>query len=419
MTYSEPAARHAVLAISSLYEKFSARPLELEFEPRDEGNDFAIKHYNSAIKHIVTPRVSDGSMDTVLLVCILFICIEFLRGNTRAAISHVSHGIMLLNSSKASSDLVSVFRHLSIFPYFFGGGVSTLPVLEHAESLPTYGSSFEELSRAKGSLDSLLSRSIRLVRTADHHRLGIGPELQPLEFAVWDQQRLDEDLDRWWCAFSIFREGFQPAHAHEATFLMLEVRWLVAKIWTNTCLSPDETVYDAHMDKFLRIVEIAQVAGTASMTQGPRFTFGMGFSPLLHFVVIKCRHLKPRLAALTLMKTLSCQRETLWDVVTMHAVGTRTIEIEHGIEITPDETETLQMVGESEMTLPEDRLRIRDNALGAALNVRICDDGTKVVRRRICFLVRSLSGGVEARHDWVTMKEPGKLSNLQQGLVTA
>ncbi|KND90077.1 putative transcriptional regulatory protein C15D4.02 [Tolypocladium ophioglossoides CBS 100239] len=408
VTYSEPAARHAVLAISSLYEAFGARQLELEFAPPHDGNEFAIKHYNSAIRHIVTPHASSGSIDTVLLVCVLFICIEFLRGDAKAAISHVSHGISLLNSSKARSDIVSTFRHLAIFPYSITGDAATFPVLEDAHLPPTSGGSFEDLFQAQGSLDSLLSRSVRLVRTSEHHRLGLGPELQSLESAAWDQRRFDGDLDAWWSAFSISREGFQLPDPHEATLLTLEVRWLAAKILTSTCLSPDETIYDAHMDRFRRIVEIATqeqaTRTTTSPTKSPKFTFVMGFCPVLYFVVVKCRHLKLRLAALTLMKTLPCPRETLWDAVTLHAIGTRMIEIEHGIEVTPDEIKTLQSMDESELALPEDGKRIRDSTLEAGLDVRKGDGGTRVVRRKIRFLVRSWNGSIEAMHDWVTMK---------------
>jgi hypothetical protein len=48
--------------------------MELESEPKHDGNDFAIQHYNKAIKHIIMPR--EANLDTVLLVCILLVCIE-------------------------------------------------------------------------------------------------------------------------------------------------------------------------------------------------------------------------------------------------------------------------------------------------------------------------------------------------------
>lgn len=403
VVYSEPAVKHAVLSISSLYEKFSVQQMELESEPVHDGNDFAIQHYNKAIKHIILPR--EASLDTVLLVCILFVCIESLRGNTQTAITHVSHGISLLNSSQAKSELVSVFCHLGVFPHFFGGGdVSTIPVID--TKYLAYEGYFTDLSQAQEPLDSLLLRSVRLVRMTDHHRFGIGPELQPLASAILDQRLLDVDLEKWWSAFSGFRDGFQTGTKHEVTLLLLEMRWLVAKVWTNTCLNSDETVYDSHLDKFNRIIELAkhaQVIGNFDTAKSTKFSFVMGFSPLLHFVVLKCRYLKLRLDALTLMTTLSCPRETLWDSDTMQAIGTRITEIKHGIEVTPHETTRLQGTEESELALPADRQRIIDSALEAAIEVSTHTDGRKIMRRRIRILVQGCSGGIETLRDWVTM----------------
>ncbi|OAQ59611.1 C6 zinc finger domain-containing protein [Pochonia chlamydosporia 170] len=369
MVHSEPATRHAVLAISSLYENFDDTALQLHRSNRQAGtdtvDDFAIQHYNAAISHLISPQTScPADINTVLLVCILFTCIEFLRGDTESAISHSQHGISLLNSgTDVKPELVRVFRHLSIFPYFFGGEISTFPVLNDAQ---TVADTFDTLDEALESLDWLLARAVRLVRASDFHRLGIGEESQPLEAVLHEQLTLEIDLDAWWTTFSSIRSGNNSEQA--MTLLILEMRWLVCKIWANTCLASHETIYDEHLDKFTRIVEMATQAQTLMESVGDsihhKFMFVMGFCPLLYFVVIKCRVLRLRLGALSLLKALSYIRETLWDASTLYAVGRRIVELEHGMG-----------EGEAAESVP-DEVRVRDSAVEAG------DDG-----RRLCLLV--------------------------------
>ncbi|KZZ91137.1 C6 zinc finger domain protein [Moelleriella libera RCEF 2490] len=401
MTHSEPATRHAVLAISSLYEHFDDG--DVYCLPR-RSNDFAIQHYNAAIQLLISPHTSKKSpadLNTVLLVCILFTCIEFLRGDPESAISHSQHGISLLNSGKdIKPELVRVFRHLSIFPYFFGGQISTFPVLNDAQVL---GGDFVTAEEALESLDWLLSRAVRLVRASDYHRLGVGKEAQPLEAILLEQTQLEADLDLWWLTFSRLRR--QSIEVQDTmTLLILEMRWLVCSIWADTCLSPHEMIYDGHVDKFQRIIAMATHAQSVlehyhASSIHHKFMFIMGFCPLLYFVVTKCRFFKLRLRALSLLRTLSYMRETLWDASTLYAIGKRIVELEHGIHmLTPDEVDGGGCHLEG-MCLPRDELRVRDSAMEADLDVREIH-GRLEVRRRICFLVWGPEG-IERLYDWL------------------
>jgi hypothetical protein len=343
MVHAEPATRHAVLAISLLYEDFG-------HDPSSPGaqSDVAIRHYNAAISHLVGPQTScPADLNTVLLVCILFTCIEFLRGDAESAISHSQHGISLLNSgTQVKPELARVFRHLSIFPYFFGGQVSSFPVLNDTLDLVAFSTPDQALE----SLDRLLARAVRLVRASDHHRLGIGQAAQPLETVVDEQRALQQDLDSWRAAF----DRLQTPVDLQLTHHVLETRWLVCKIWAATCLSPSETIYDEHVDDFTRIVDIARLVQTHAAWVHHKFMFVMGFCPLLYFVVAKCRILKLRRAALSLLRELSCVREALWDADTLYAIGERIVEIEHRLdpELVPDEARVrdsaMEMEGQGE-----------------------------------------------------------------------
>ncbi|KID72971.1 Aspercryptin biosynthesis cluster-specific transcription regulator [Metarhizium brunneum] len=398
MVHAEPATRHAVLAISWLYENFGDGGAE---ETRQGGrpgaDDFAIQHYNAAISHLIGPQTScPADINTVLLVCILFTCIEFLRGDTESAISHSQHGISLLNSAAdIRPELVRVFRHLAIFPYFFGGDVSTFPALLDAQPAAV---GVDTLDAALESLDCLLARAVRLVRATDDHRLGMGAREQPPEAVVHEKRSLEGDLDAWWSALEELRRGgdhLVSEHHAPATLLVLEMRWLVCRIWASTCLALDETVYDDHGDGFARIVDVAAraeaLAGTP--TRRGKFMFVMGFGPLLYFAVAKCRFLGLRLRALSLLGRLSCVRETLWDASTLYATGKRIVEIEHGIgELTPEQVDA-GGVG-MDQDVPPDEARVRDSA------VEDGDGEGDAAKRRVCFLVLGREG-IERMYDWV------------------
>jgi hypothetical protein len=71
--YHEPAVRHGVVAIGSLHEMF-----EHQTVMSDANKAFALKEYNLAIRHLLTPLPPNGErrIDVCLITCILFICFE-------------------------------------------------------------------------------------------------------------------------------------------------------------------------------------------------------------------------------------------------------------------------------------------------------------------------------------------------------
>lgn len=82
----EPAVRHALSCISSLYEGLDGRSSSLLKTSQEK---FAITQYNMALGYLTDPKVDQA---IVLLVCLLFICIETIRGNKNMAIQHCRHG---------------------------------------------------------------------------------------------------------------------------------------------------------------------------------------------------------------------------------------------------------------------------------------------------------------------------------------
>ncbi|KAH8807395.1 hypothetical protein F5884DRAFT_341421 [Xylogone sp. PMI_703] len=396
---AEPAVRYAVLAISSLYETFDDSVLYEGDNPAS--HCVAIRHYNNAIRHITTS--SNAQPETVILISALFVCIEFLLGNVEAAINHCRHGIHILNSSSSSSELSAVFRRLSVFPFFFGATLSNFPLLSSPACFADW--LFETNSQAQESLDWLMSRTTRLVRAADPYRLGMISTSKYISSIARKQQRLSRQLDIWSSAFSRVKDKLTQ---NKILHRILEMQYLLCKIWVDICLDREETACDAHVGEFERIINIAreEADSRANPAIKPvKFIFNMGFSPLLHFVAIKCRQLHLRLNSLSLMKALSSSRESLWDAPVMYAIGMRIIEIEHGIELTPERVDVLLKEANGLGSSPAAGLRIRDSVLGEHRHVHTNYQNVKTIRRGICFIVPNPSGtGVQPMHDWICLQ---------------
>lgn len=403
LAMQESAVRHAVLAISWLYERFD--PLSYSSSSPDQHGP-AIRHYNKALGQVATSTHFDA--DTVLLISVLFTCIEFLSGNAMAAIDHCRHGIHILKSMRrASPDISLIFRHLSIFPFFFGATASDFPLLPS----PEYSSQhIDTLPQAAATLDCLMSRSVRFLRAFDSYRLGT-VEMAELPCSLTTMENdLCQGLERWHRDFANFIPDTEPSNENRALLRSLKMRWLVCDIWIRIASSRDETCCDAYQDQFECIVALAREETTSRTLPGTSkpsvFKFEMGLAPLLHFVVLKCRFLPLRLEALALTRTLGCARESLWDAVLMYAIGSRIIEWEHGIELSPRLSEGELQHTHLEHVLPGDNQRIRDMYLEEEIQVHVNYGGAKVTRRRIAFFVRrDAEAQVKIARDWIYLPE--------------
>lgn len=394
---TEPAVRDAMVAVSTLYEVFGMQ--EHGQAPDLFSNEVATRHYNSAIQHMVS---NAPNPDVILLVCLLFICIEFIRNDPVVAITHVSHGASLLELSTLRSDLGSVFDHLSIFPHFFGQQPSVIETF-HGEVEDLAGQ-FPTMFEARQKLDGLLRRAVCLVQRANQLRLSTEVDPQAFKLTILARQCTEKDLHTWGQRFSGILAGAGPGHKFQAR--LLEIQWLVATIWTNTCSEKDEMVYDAHKSGFERILRLATSAKNArdmSKTRNDaKFSFSMGFCPLLHFVVLKCRFLSLRLRALELMASLSLQREAMWDRTMTLAIATRIIEVEHGLDLSVGSSITFKAL-QDEDSLPRDEQRIRDNMLESETYVHHGQHGKTIRKQKIRLLVKDNAGGAKCINDWITL----------------
>ncbi|KAH8198353.1 hypothetical protein TruAng_007450 [Truncatella angustata] len=341
----EPAVRHSVIAISSLYER---RQIDDKSNVGLQVDCFALQHYNAAIHEMQNM----DNQPLVLLVCILFICIEFLQLNKTAAMQHCKHGVKLLQdlSSKyswAEEYLVPIFRHLNVFPFFFGGPSDFPELVAANEPVPTTFGSFAE---ARSMLDTIFSRSMRLVRQGDQLRFGDPDHRQPQPELLAEQASILEYLSRWQIAFMsvtrdlsvpaspmVWHDNFGVRSSQQLLETFLSINYESCEILTKLALINNEVECDSCLDGYRSIIRQAANIDTISdcfeerVPNQPQFVFELGFLPFLSNVALKCRDMKTRLAAMRMTRSLGMRQEGLFDGCSTYALARRTIEIEHGI----------------------------------------------------------------------------------------
>ncbi|KAK0621013.1 hypothetical protein B0T14DRAFT_522566 [Immersiella caudata] len=327
----EPAVRHAVAAISSLYECLgTARS--------PHRNTFALQQYNRAIAELVTATPDEA---VILFVCILMICVELLQGDIKAAINHCRHGVTILNKSSVLPTtrdlLLPIFCRLSISPYFFAS--SSPPMFSLLAGLKLPDDDFARhsnlnTSQLRSALEVLTYRGARLMRIGIESRRSDSPILPD---NLSEQRQLRISFQHWSAAFQRFQDS--PAAATMTqTCTLLEVKRLIVGIWIDCALDPNESSYDRHIDTFRSMVNLsATVLESASpppaQPRRSKFTFEMGFLPLLYFVSVKCRCLYTRVAALRIIRSLSASRENLWDADSSFRIGKRIVLLENGVDV--------------------------------------------------------------------------------------
>ncbi|KAK5625945.1 hypothetical protein RRF57_001661 [Xylaria bambusicola] len=388
----ESVVRHSVIALASLYEQVDNHRDSTTPLPDD---NLVLSHYNSAIQHLKTTK----NESLVLLVCVLFVCIEFLRGNRAAATVHSRHGISILRRVEetypwAKEHLSPIFRRLSVLPFFFLDPERSGPVLLCLDdAIP----SFSSFSEAQFYLDGILGRTIRLIRRSDVYRLGHMRHKNVSPSILTERDLTRTLLETWYSHFVQLEyksPGLGLAPIHRCNMIM---KYHLYRVWTENSFELDETAYDKWLDTFRAMIELLNSVKPSDSSRTLKFTFEMGFIPLLFFVAMKCRCLETRLRALSLMKQLAAVKESLWELVAMFASAKRLIEIEHGAILTDDG----RLSGEPSCPgLPPDEMRIRDVSTGSHSVVQTIN-GKEVVGRSGGFFMLTVEDRIYIRSEFL------------------
>lgn len=395
----EPSVRHSLVAISSLYEDFhykgkAARQLQ--------SNAFALQHYNAAIESL---RKLDNE-PLILLVCVLFVCIETLQNNRAAAMQHIAHGIVILERIGGAYPwtmeyLSPIFRRLSIFPLFFGGPNNNFPSMSGLEArIPQ---SFTTFAEAQYHMDGIVCRASRFIRQGDAYRYGqhVSDPVDPDLLAY--QLKLKQAIDDWHASFSKLAKSLDLSEYRDMACSTVMSRYRISRLWALAAFEKREVFYDDYISDLKEAVDQAVDHGNRERDKlasraRPRFTFETGFLPMVLFSVMRCRDLRTRLKGLGWLRDCGSGRENMWEAEQMYPVCRRLVEIEHDIVLDQHN----QPIGQVDWdVLPPEESRSKDFGSSPTLVCQKDADGREVWGRLASYAMRTADGVVWTRKEFI------------------
>ena len=359
LSHSEPAIRHAVSAVSVIH-----RDVETSMNSPSgytTANPAAVQEWNAAMQALSTRIASQPNSNLVPLVCcLIFTCIEFLKGNVDSALVHVQSGFKILamvrntiqaegdqNTTYSDEDIKAIEEH--IVPMF--SRLNTLCTLFGRDTPPVIAITDQDdetltsIAHARQRLYEAMDPAIRFIRSAGRRAEGF--ELTMEDFI--EQIKLQTALETWRRDFESLLERLEredKAVNHQAVNLLF-VQFLVVHTWLAVCTTAEETAIDAYTPAFLELVDRAEQV-TKSFTGHSKpdpMSFDMQIIGPLYYTAVKCRDPALRRRALQLLK-LAPRREGLWNAHHAFVTARRVIELEEG-------------VGRNEYGLPEESGRLR------------------------------------------------------------
>lgn len=365
LSHSESSIRHAVLAISIIYQdvESSLQHPAGYVNSNPEGQ----REWNTAIKSLSTRiQVRPNSHLVSLVCCLLFTCIEFLKGNIESSLLHVQSGFNILaairhNSDSgfaiSSHDLQAVEDH--VVPIF--SSLNVLCSLAARMMPPMYAPAAEEDSPHQNFTDSrrrLIGLSDTCIRFI--HDASIKAAMFQIDFNdLVDQFKLQARLDAWRDQLNdlVERKRTAGSHDNQDALNLLLVHYKVTYIWLRVCTIAGEMAADSYHKDFEELVHYAEQftkSGAERATPQP-LSFDIQILGPLYYAALKCRHPTIRRRALELLK-LAPRREGLWNGHHAYVTAKRLIEVEerhlNGQNL-PDETSRVHG-----LPLPDDQSRI-------------------------------------------------------------
>lgn len=332
--WSVPAVTHAVVALAAALRGVNSTRQGLP----DVQQQLTLRQYTKAIRLLQPLLLNQDNMSItlVLVTCLLFTCLEYLREQYRAAALHLHNGLKLLKDIHSdSADRVygvifirpALYKraiHRAIFRGFatlhvqanlFGNHLPDVALLVQTTDDEMPSPTFASLEEARDSLDKLLHGMIIL-----NHRVKAA-------FSVSEALSLSfiEAREIGLCRLRTWQETYDTTvkrlpHGQTRTrqaYKLLLNYYALAKIMCTCMFSASELIFSEHTHEFLSIVRRSVVLwnrhvvsqGTASSC---RPTIDMGWIPPLYYTAIKCRIPRIRRHAIKMLRAVP-QKEGVWD----------------------------------------------------------------------------------------------------------
>jgi hypothetical protein len=333
---AEPAIKHAILTLASYHNSVIAKD---DREVSLQHLAYAERQYQQALGEakqlIETP--STKHIDRILMVCVLFIVFENLRGNYAAARKHMDSGRMIAaqcwqvrqRDSRRNSprEIAEVFARLDVFALSFSDAVApyeyTLDdLLRTAPEL--HPSRFNSIHEAHASLIDLVRWMLVTGDQMIFKSSPLDPALPYFEAELREcGQRLSEWRQYWNELLPTIKER-DSLHAK-----MIELWYIKATALLKAGFFGAETRYDVVLPHFERMVLLSEdisieIRKTADISA---FSLDLGYLAAVFFIAIRCRDPQSRRRAIRVLASHP-RREGMWESTAAAAIATRWIQAE-------------------------------------------------------------------------------------------
>ncbi|KAF2498731.1 hypothetical protein BU16DRAFT_615737 [Lophium mytilinum] len=401
-TLNEPAILHAVLALSAVHKGGIVKSA-------DHQEHITLQHYSKAIKHLRPHfELNDRASSRVALItCVVFVCLELLRGHFSAAQLHLMSGLKVLQqmevlsagedgtprvrTSRESTDdwIISAFSRLRLqvelfkytyqHPSLLSQGPAQDCLILQSTGPDHLAKDFGSINDAWQELERLLNQIFHLTHQARQHVAAPIEALHTPLTLLESQVCIEIELTQWHHKHELFNHKARSGD-EEKVYRLLQLYHTMATIMAATCLQPDdESIFDVQTPRFRLLLQHAGTLyfGTPEPSRGnaaPKLPgqyvnmtnsiVDVGWVAPLYFVAIKCRVHPIRLRAVRLLEQ-TFHREGLWDSITAACVARKVMEVEErgfyeGVDM-GDEAELESEIKELDLemeTLPQEyRLR--------------------------------------------------------------
>jgi hypothetical protein len=362
LAQTEPCIRHALVALGYLTqsEPGSLRQARSGLVATHE-NKTLFRHYNKAMGSLVQRMKEPSYSSNIgLVACLLFVCMEFIRGDYHTAFTHLKSGLEILieqmrrQDSTIQASLVELMNRTMTAALLYGMTVPDIfnVSITGPQSYPqlTFGfyelstplppshppQAFVSLAEAQATYTQLRNASCVFVRDWGH-KLFLHIPVPPEALAV--QTQLTRCHEAWYQSLELLEQSGRLSEEDRVAASTARLIYYPLYIAVAVATDLDQMPYDAHTASFKAILHHARRV-LASMglipdskraskprTPTSNFTFEISLVPSLYYVVTRCRCPTTRREALTLLE-LNPPREALWDAEQHAIVGRRVIEIE-------------------------------------------------------------------------------------------
>ena len=345
ISHSAPPVRHALLAISSMYESMETQRRHTDPTIVTCPSRYSLEQYNKAIHHLVRDiqTKSTESRRTAMIACLLFAWLEELFGNHLKANTHVIWGLKILQRPMACPirEGPPVSTYLSWPPSCSLMLPAIMSFVKRVETgLPLEGRQttggqegkkegpFYSIKQARASLEANVSALTFLIRRAQNE---VGDE----SLQTWARARLYEGLGSWQSHYLTFLENCKhslSSRERRAT-IVLQISYITTTIILRSCFTRSEMEYDKLQADFTRLVALIQSIMDPAQTARlgyrrlPDYSFEGAVIFPLYYTVLKCRNSATRHEALNLLRR-GPMKEGIWERDLALKIAAQVVELE-------------------------------------------------------------------------------------------